>query len=332
MQKQKPSRRSRRRRQRDRESNANELETIKPKEGESTLPNKEDTQNTETSIETKSEVCRICHEDLDVKSKNVVKPCYCNSWVHQECLQTWIEHQNGRKSCEVCRYEYQYTAKVGCCLACLRKTKPVLIWLITSRPIFYGVNWIFPFAIVPLLWKFDTIFAFRIIGNHELLPDPTEMVVCSVFAVLMFVIYLVLNLGIFVFLAKQKFPYPGKPGVEFEWFKHSENSSGFYITTLMVLMVESMAHLFGALFLGGGYKFRGTLLLPNFNTRHELVQEPSFITFSYGLILITIFIGACLLAMGILVGLFWGIKKLIQKYCKRPGCLREGDPVISNMV
>jgi len=52
--------------------------------------------------------CRICF-DNETDERQLIKPCRCNSFVHEECLQTW-RHQdinsNNYEQCEICLESY----------------------------------------------------------------------------------------------------------------------------------------------------------------------------------------------------------------------------------
>eukprot|EP00036_Acanthoecidae_sp_10tr_P025404 CAMPEP_0206324804 /NCGR_PEP_ID=MMETSP0106_2-20121207/20723_1 /ASSEMBLY_ACC=CAM_ASM_000206 /TAXON_ID=81532 /ORGANISM="Acanthoeca-like sp., Strain 10tr" /LENGTH=60 /DNA_ID=CAMNT_0053757205 /DNA_START=92 /DNA_END=271 /DNA_ORIENTATION=- len=46
------------------------------------------------------EVCRVCREGSDAAP--LFHPCRCTGsirWVHEECLQSWLEH-SGKSRCE----------------------------------------------------------------------------------------------------------------------------------------------------------------------------------------------------------------------------------------
>eukprot|EP01052_Picozoa_sp_SAG31_P025916 SAG31_NODE_2308_length_5966_cov_3.586330_5_plen_400_part_01 len=55
-------------------------------------------------------VCRICRMEGD-DDWPLFYPCKCSGsikYVHQDCLQTWMEHSNIRK-CELCKHPFQFT-------------------------------------------------------------------------------------------------------------------------------------------------------------------------------------------------------------------------------
>ena len=59
------------------------------------------------------QACWICLDigENDPRKKNLIRPCLCNSWVHQGCLQTWrFQTQNPRYAfqCVNCLAEYRF--------------------------------------------------------------------------------------------------------------------------------------------------------------------------------------------------------------------------------
>ena len=66
---------------------------------------KQDTENTSDII------CRICWETD--KEENLIQPCKCKGtmkWVHEKCLQKWLE-VSGHQKCQECKYKYRTVKK-----------------------------------------------------------------------------------------------------------------------------------------------------------------------------------------------------------------------------
>lgn len=49
--------------------------------------------------------CYICCDDIP--GDILIRPCLCNSYVHRQCIQTWIRYKNITK-CTVCLNSYEY--------------------------------------------------------------------------------------------------------------------------------------------------------------------------------------------------------------------------------
>jgi hypothetical protein len=55
-------------------------------------------------------VCRICRMEGE-DDWPLFFPCKCSGsikWVHQDCLQTWMQH-SGITSCELCKHAFDFT-------------------------------------------------------------------------------------------------------------------------------------------------------------------------------------------------------------------------------
>ena len=87
-------------------------EEEQPKE-EPEIPNVNPTQDSTPENEpiSSEKICRICYDDQ--KEDKLISPCKCSGsvkWVHQSCLQKWIDISH-KKECSTCKYKYKYQKK-----------------------------------------------------------------------------------------------------------------------------------------------------------------------------------------------------------------------------
>lgn len=100
-----------------------------------------------------TEICRFCHETLD-KNKTFFRPCRCNSFLHQRCLQQWL-NSTKLQYCEICQYEYQQQKQYK--FVC---SKDILLNKMLFIIIFFPI-----YAILPHIWEFDSTFGFNTCKN-----------------------------------------------------------------------------------------------------------------------------------------------------------------------
>lgn len=73
----------------------------------------------EIETENKIKICRICYEQENLSSDNIlINPCLCQGsmqFIHESCLKTWISNNNNFSKfvafCEICKYYFQMTSK-----------------------------------------------------------------------------------------------------------------------------------------------------------------------------------------------------------------------------
>lgn len=53
--------------------------------------------------------CKIC---FDNKKEILIRPCNCNSVVHESCLKKWIEIKSDPEFCEICKTKYNVTFSI----------------------------------------------------------------------------------------------------------------------------------------------------------------------------------------------------------------------------
>lgn len=258
-----------------------------------------------------TEVCRICHEDIDITRSNIIKPCICNSYVHQNCLQEWLKHSNSNfkknlsedntYTCEICKYQYNTEVKYGCLLLCSNL-------LTHNRLIYWLINWFIPLVLLPILWRVDSILAFRVINNHDLLLD--GVIVGSIFAGISSMTYIIINGTILTLLIKNRFKI--------------YYDVGLYIISSIVYLSVLILHIVGYLIL------RGQKII-SINRDHYLASQPSFFTFSIGFWSFMCLCVVLIILTSIVIGICFGInfiwKRICSECCYRH-CFR--DIIISN--
>lgn len=268
-------------------------------------------------LKSEPEICRICHDEINTKKSSIIKPCHCNSYVHQKCLQEWLRHKNQavtiNNRCEVCNYTYDTKISSGCCLKIGKSCGNLFT---ENRFVFWLINWFIPLVLGPLLWKFETVLGFRAIFNQEIFPIRDERIVGSIFLILNSCLYIVLNGGTLIYLAIKRCKIPSND---------KNIICLIYIFTVVNYLVIIFSHLIGYVVFFTGKSQR----IGNININHPLVDAPSFITFTFGFLSLAIFFLGIVLLVLLFFGISIGISILFEKcQCQNGSCFQEKVKIV----
>lgn len=52
--------------------------------------------------------CPVCEEKVVPGKSETIEPCRCHLYIHQKCLEEWIDDLGNRSRCRTCKTHYQY--------------------------------------------------------------------------------------------------------------------------------------------------------------------------------------------------------------------------------
>lgn len=58
--------------------------------------------------------CPICEEKVIPGRSDTIEPCRCHLYIHDECLDEWLDDLGKRRRCNICKTHYRYTSNRQC--------------------------------------------------------------------------------------------------------------------------------------------------------------------------------------------------------------------------